>query len=41
MRRARVVVDSHPTAMAKSGGVLLAIAEGAINEDDVRTELGG
>ncbi|MGH7290008.1 MAG: ornithine cyclodeaminase family protein, partial [Myxococcota bacterium] len=27
--------------MAKSGGVLLAIAEGAITEDDVRTELGG
>ena len=26
--------------MAKSGGVLLAIAEGAITEDDVRTELG-
>ena len=40
MRRARVVVDSHPTVMAKSGGVLLAIAEGAITEDDVRTELG-
>lgn len=27
--------------MAKSGAVLLAIAEGAITEDDVRTELGG
>jgi ornithine cyclodeaminase/alanine dehydrogenase len=26
--------------MAKSGGVLLAIADGAITEDDVRTELG-
>lgn len=40
MARARVVVDSHRTVMAKSGGVLLAIAEGAITEDDVRTELG-
>jgi ornithine cyclodeaminase/alanine dehydrogenase len=40
MKRARVVVDSHSTAMAKSGGVLLAIAEGAITEDDARTELG-
>jgi alanine dehydrogenase len=40
MRRARVVVDSHSTAMAKSGGVLLAIAEGTITEADVRTELG-
>lgn len=40
MKRANVVVDSHSTAMAKSGGVLLAIAEGAITEHDVRTELG-
>ncbi|KAA0082474.1 ornithine cyclodeaminase family protein [Mycolicibacterium sp. P9-64] len=40
MKRARVVVDSHPNAMAKSGAVLLAIAEGAITEEDVRTELG-
>ena len=40
MRRARIVVDSHSTVMAKSGGVLLAIAEGAITSDDVRTELG-
>jgi ornithine cyclodeaminase/alanine dehydrogenase len=40
MKRARVVVDTHGNAMAKSGGVLLAIAEGAITEDDVRTELG-
>ena len=40
MQRSRVVVDSHANAMAKSGGVLLAIAEGAITEDDVRTELG-
>lgn len=41
MRRARVVVDSHSTVMAKSGAVLLAIAEGAIAATDVRTELGG
>ncbi len=40
MARARIVVDSFPTVMAKSGGVLLAIAEGAITEDDARTELG-
>lgn len=40
MRRARVVVDSHSTAMAKSGGVLLAIADGAITEAEVRAELG-
>lgn len=40
MRRARVVVDSHDTVMTKSGGVLLAIANGAIGADDVRTELG-
>lgn len=40
MQRSRVVVDSHANAMAKSGGVLLAIADGAITEDDVRTELG-
>ncbi len=41
MSRAHVVVDSHANVMAKSGGVLLAIAEGAITTDDVRTELGG
>lgn len=41
MRRAHVVVDSHSTVMAKSGAVLLAIAEGAITAEDVRTELGG
>ncbi|WP_319446590.1 MULTISPECIES: ornithine cyclodeaminase family protein [unclassified Mycobacterium] len=40
MKRSRVIVDSHSTAMVKSGGVLMAIAEGAIIEDDVRTELG-
>ena len=40
MQRAKVVVDSFPTSMAKSGGVLLAISEGFITEDDARTELG-
>ena len=40
MQRAKVVVDSFPTAVAKSGGVLLAISEGFITEDDARTELG-
>ena len=40
MSRARIVVDSHSTAMSKSGGILLAIADGAITEDDARTELG-
>lgn len=38
--RARVVVDSLPTALAKSGEVILGIAEGAITEPDVSTELG-
>ncbi|MHA3023839.1 ornithine cyclodeaminase family protein [Mycobacterium sp. BMJ-28] len=41
MRRSRIVVDSHATALAKSGAVLLALAEGAVTTDDVRTELGG
>lgn len=40
MKRARLVVDSHATVMAKSGAVRLAIAEGAITEGDARTELG-
>ncbi|WP_327145747.1 ornithine cyclodeaminase family protein [Nocardia sp. NBC_01327] len=40
MRRARLVVDHHPTVMAKSGAVLQAIAEHAITADDARTELG-
>jgi alanine dehydrogenase len=40
MKRARVVVDSHSTVMAKSGAVLLAIADGSIAADDIRTELG-
>jgi len=40
MRRSLVVVDSLPTALAKSGEVVLALAEGAISEADVGTELG-
>ncbi|AQA20515.1 ornithine cyclodeaminase/mu-crystallin family protein [Rhodococcus sp. MTM3W5.2] len=40
MRRARVVVDSAATTLTKSGESLLAIAEGAITETDVSTELG-
>jgi ornithine cyclodeaminase/alanine dehydrogenase len=40
MRPARLVVDSHPNAMAKSGAVLTAIAEGAITEEGVRTSSG-
>lgn len=40
MRRARVVVDSLPTSLAKSGDAALAIADGAITEEDVSVELG-
>ncbi|TVY02709.1 ornithine cyclodeaminase family protein [Mycolicibacterium porcinum] len=40
MKRAHVVVDSIPTVLAKSGGILLAIAEGFLTEDDVQIELG-
>jgi len=40
MSRAKLFVDSVPTALQKSGDVLLAIAEGSIAEDDVQTELG-
>lgn len=40
MRRARVVVDSVGTTLTKSGDTLLAIADGAITEAAVRTELG-
>lgn len=36
----RLVVDSRETALAKSGEVLLAIAEGHLTEADVCTELG-
>lgn len=40
MARARLVVDSVPTVMSKSGGVLLAIAEGLLSADDVHAEIG-
>ncbi|WP_045739934.1 ornithine cyclodeaminase family protein [Actinoplanes rectilineatus] len=39
LARARLIVDSRATALAKSGEVLLAIAEGHITEDDL-TDLG-
>ena len=40
MARAKLFVDSMDTARKKSGDLLLAIAEGAIAESDVRGELG-
>jgi alanine dehydrogenase len=40
MARAKVFVDSFATAVKKSGGVLLALADGSIKEDDIRSELG-
>ncbi|MFE3544735.1 ornithine cyclodeaminase family protein [Nocardia sp. NPDC059177] len=40
MSRARVVVDSVATTLTKSGDTLLALAEGAITEATVGTELG-
>ncbi|MEV0431955.1 ornithine cyclodeaminase family protein [Nocardia sp. NPDC050413] len=40
MRRARVIVDSIATTLTKSGDTLLAIADGAITEAEVSTELG-
>lgn len=40
MSRSRVVVDSLPTALAKSGDLILAIEEGAITADTVIGELG-
>lgn len=36
----RLVVDSRSTALAKSGDILLAIAEGYLRESDVAVELG-
>lgn len=38
--RSRVVVDAYTTARAKSGEVLIPLAEGAVTEDDFRCELG-
>ncbi|WP_431238460.1 ornithine cyclodeaminase family protein [Mycolicibacterium aichiense] len=40
MARSRLIVDSIPTVLAKSGAVLCAIDEGAITANDVGTELG-
>ncbi|MFW0783030.1 ornithine cyclodeaminase family protein [Gordonia sp. CPCC 206044] len=40
MGSARLVVDSRDTALAKSGDVLSAIAEGCLGIDDVNCELG-
>lgn len=40
LARAHVVLDGLATARAKSGELLLAAAEGAIDLDDVTTELG-
>ncbi len=40
LRRSRVVVDSLATALAKSGEVVLALAEGAVVQADVSVELG-
>lgn len=38
--RARVVVDSRAAAMKEAGDILIPIAEGAINKDHIRAELG-
>jgi len=40
MSSARLVVDSRPTALTKSGDVLLAISEGHLTEEAVTLELG-
>ena len=40
LRSSRITVDSTATVLAKSGAVRSALEEGAITEDDVRTELG-
>lgn len=40
MARANVFVDSVATAHKKSGDLLMAIADGAIGENDIRGELG-
>ncbi|MCX5411999.1 ornithine cyclodeaminase family protein [Streptomyces sp. NBC_00059] len=38
--RCRIIVDAWSTARAKSGEVLIPLAEGALTEDDFRCELG-
>ena len=40
MARARVFVDSLATAQAKSGGLIVHVAEGVMGFDDVEAELG-
>lgn len=40
MRVASLFVDATSTTLAKSGDALLAIADGAITPDDLRTEIG-
>lgn len=40
MVRARVFVDSLPTARAKSGGLVIPVGEGVMGFDDVEAELG-
>ncbi|MDV8071294.1 ornithine cyclodeaminase family protein [Rhodococcus sp. IEGM 1366] len=40
MARSRIIVDSRPTALSKSGDAILAIAEGAIAESAIDIELG-
>jgi ornithine cyclodeaminase/alanine dehydrogenase len=40
MVRARVFVDSLATAKAKSGGLIIPVAEGVMSFDDVKAELG-
>lgn len=40
MARARVFVDSLATAQAKSGGLIVPVAEGVMGFDDVEAELG-
>ncbi|MHC9296464.1 ornithine cyclodeaminase family protein [Mycobacterium sp. LTG2003] len=40
MAAATLIVDSRPTALAKSGDVLLAISEGHLTAAEVATELG-
>jgi len=40
MRRAKLVVDSREAVMAECGDILLAIKEGAIEEDHIHAEIG-
>jgi alanine dehydrogenase len=40
MARAKVFVDSLPTAKAKSGGLIIPVGEGVMTFDDVEAELG-